>query len=495
LAATDRSKYTDRDRYTAREMERRTKIIATLGPASHDQKTLRRLLAAGTNAIRLNLSHGSPDDHRHLIRSVRQVAASLGRHVPIILDLQGPRYRLGTLPVEGRTLRARQRVVLSDDLDKADVPIGNPELLQHLQPGERVLIGDGMIELKILRNSQDQIEAKVVTGGPIATRKGINLPDSDLPFQISAKDRDDIRLAVDESADYLAASYVGSAADVKAIRRQVAKAGGDLPILAKLERARAVEHIDEIVEAADAVMVARGDLGVEVPLHRVPILQKEILESGRHYGKPVVVATQMLDSMIKHPRPTRAEASDVANTVFDGTDALLLTGETAAGAYPIRAVRTMARIIAEAETFALDRSSNWRRQLLIEADSGGFPEVADAVARAGVFTAQNLGVQRIVAFSRSGFTARLISRYRPSVPVLVFTPDERVARQMQLLWGVHPLPVSERPDTDEEIIAAVESQLKSANLAKSGERLVILMGSRVGDRRPTNMMRIHQIGR
>jgi pyruvate kinase len=199
--------------------------------------------------------------------------------------------------------------------------------------------------------------------------------------------------------------------------------------------------------------------------------------------------------MIKHPRPTRAEASDVANTVFDGTDALLLTGETAAGAYPVRAVRTMAKIIDEAEVYALSQNSNWRYQLLVEADSGGFPEVADAVARSGVFSAQSLGVQKIVAFSRSGFTARLISRYRPSVPVLVFTPDERVARQMQLLWGVHPLPVSERPDTDEEIVAAVESHLKSAKLVKSGERLVILMGSRVGDRRPTNMMRIHQIGR
>jgi len=476
-------------------MERRTKIIVTLGPASHDQKTIRRLLAAGADAIRLNLSHGSRDDHRLLIRRVRQSAASLGRHVPVMLDLMGPRYRLGTLPDGGRTLRRRQQVILSNDEDTADVPIGNSELLGHLQPGERVLIGDGMVELKVLHNSRDQVKARVVTGGPISTRKGINLPDTVLPFQISTKDRSDIRLAVEEGVDFLAASYVGSASDVSAIRRQVKRAGTEIPLVAKLERARAVEHIDEIVVAADAVMVARGDLGVEVPLHRVPVLQKKINQVARYHGKPVVVATQMLDSMIKHPRPTRAEASDVANSVFDGTDALLLTGETAAGIYPVRAVRTMAKIIDEAETFALSQSSNWRYQLLVEADSGGFPEVADAVARAGVYSAQSLGVQKIVAFSRSGFTARLISRYRPSVPVLVFTPEERVARQMQLLWGVHPLPVSERPDTDEKIVAAVESRLKSAKLVKAGERLVILMGSRVGDRRPTNMMRIHQIGR
>lgn len=494
-AGTDRSKRVKSERYTADTMDRRTKVIATLGPASRDPKTIRRLLAAGANAIRLNLSHGSRDEHRDLIRTVRQIAASLGQHVPIMLDLMGPRYRLGVLPRGGRTLRKRQRVVLSRNQDAADIPIGDPGLLEHLKPDERVLIGDGMIELKVLHPSSDRVQARVVTGGLITSRKGINLPDTDLPFEISAKDREDIGLAVEENADFLAASYVGSAGDVTAIRRRVERAGGEIPILAKLERARAVEHIEEIVEAADAVMVARGDLGVEVPLHRVPTLQKEIIQAGRHYGKPVVVATQMLDSMIQHPRPTRAEASDVANTVFDGTDALLLTGETAAGAYPLLAVRTMVKIIQEAETYALGRPANWRYQLLIEADSGGFPDVADAVARAGVFTAQNLGVQKIIAFSRSGFTARLISRYRPSVPVLVFTPDECVARQMQLLWGIHPLPVAERPDSEEAIVAAVESRLESAKLAKPGERLVILMGSRVGDQRPTNMMRIHQIGR
>ena len=493
--ATDRSKYQGVERYTAAQMDRRTKIIATLGPASEDPKTIRQLLNAGVNAFRLNLSHGSRDEHKNRIRTIRQLASEARKYVPVMLDLMGPRYRLGVLPENGRTLSRRQTVTLSKDPESAEVPIGNPEVLQFLKPGERVLIGDGMVELKILRNRPEEVEARVVSGGPISTRKGINLPDSDLPFQITPKDRDDIRMAVAEGVDFLAASYVGSAADVKAIRRQIKRAGGSIPVLAKLERARAVNNIDEIVEAADAVMVARGDLGVEVPLHRVPTIQKQIIEAGRHYGKPVVVATQMLDSMIKHPRPSRAEASDVANTVFDATDALLLTGETAAGAYPVRTVRTMVEIIEEAESYALSRASNWRYKLLVEADSGGFPEVADAVARAGVFTAQNLGVQKLVAFSRSGFTARLVSRYRPSVPVLVLTLDEQVARQMQLLWGVQPLFVSTRPDTEEEIMRLVEKLLKSARLVKSGERLVVLMGSTVGDRRPTNMMRIHQVSR
>ncbi len=475
-------------------MFRRSKIIATVGPASRDPKTLRRLLSAGADAFRLNLSHGSSQDHEELIREIRQVADALDRYVPILLDLMGPRYRLGVVPSDRPALRARQQVVLSADAEQADVPVGNPEILDHLRAGERVLIGDGMVELKVVRTERNRVVARVVTGGPISTRKGINLPDSDLPFEVSSKDLQDIRLAVNAGVDYLAASYVGTARDVDAIRGEIERLDGNIPLMAKLERARAVQHIDEIVDVADAVMVARGDLGVEIPLHRVPTVQKEINRVARHYGKPVVVATQMLDSMIHHPRPTRAEASDVANTVFDGTDALLLTGETAAGDYPVKAVQTMSKIIEEAETYALAQDSNWRYKLLIEADSGDFPDVADAVARAGVFTAQSLGVQKIVAFSRSGFTARLISRYRPSVPVLVFTAEKRIARQMQFLWGVHPLAVSERPDSDDEIVATVERHLLQAKLAKPGERLVILMGSRVGDRRPTNMMRIHQIG-
>ena len=406
----------------------------------------------------------------------------------------GPRYRLGELPASGKLLKSRQRVVLSKDPDKADIPIGSPDLLQHLRPGERVLIGDGMVELKVVERHRDRVEARVIAGGQITSRKGINLPDTDIPFQISPKDRHDIRLAIEEDVDFLAASYVGCAADIAAIRHHMAKAGGTLPILAKLERARAIDAIDEIVESADAVMVARGDLGVEVPLHRVPVLQKEIIESGRHRGKPVVVATQMLESMIQHPRPTRAEASDVANTVFDGADALLLTGETAIGAYPIKTVRTMVKIIEEAERYALTRDPAWRTRLMLDRESASFPEVADAAARAAVLTAQNLAARQIVALSRSGFTARLAARYRPTVPILVFTPNESVARRAQLLWGVHPLPVADRPESDDAIVALVEELLKDAGLVRAGQRVVLLMGSRVGDRRPTNMMRIHEIG-
>jgi pyruvate kinase len=476
-------------------MDRRTKIMVTLGPSSDSEGAIRRLLSAGANAIRLNLSHGTSDQHRQLIRRSRKIAEELGHYVPILLDLMGPRYRLGDIPGGGRQLKSRQQVWLSSDAEKADVPVGNSDLLQHLKPGERVLIGDGIIELKILQKKRDRVLARVVTGGRITTRKGINLPDSDLPFEVSAKDGADILMAVEEEVDYLAASYIGRGADVRKIRDHIEAAGGTLPILAKLERARAALHIDEIVEAADAVMVARGDLGVEVPLYRVPVLQKQIIESGRHYGKPVVVATQMLESMMQHPRPTRAEVSDIANTVFDGTDVLLLTGETAAGAHPVKAVRTMVKVIEEAETYALAGDPSWRHKMLMDSESGGFPEVADAAARAAVLTAQNLGVRQIVAFSRSGFTAQLVARYRPSVPVLVFTFEPTVARQMQLLWGVRPLRIRDRdrPATDDAIVRRVEGLLKSARLALPGERVVLLMGSRVGDRRPTNMMRIHQI--
>lgn len=475
-------------------MKRRSKIMITLGPSSEDDKTLRRLLQAGADAIRLNLSHGTREHHRQLVRRVRKVADQLGRQVPIMLDLMGPRYRLGDLSEEGRQLKSRQLVTLASEPASADVPIGNPDLLRYLKPGERVLIGDGLIELRVLERKRDRVRARVNSGGRITSRKGINLPDSDLPFRVSDKDRGDIQMAVEEGIDILAASYVGRGSDIKNIHRQIGEAGGAIPVLAKLERARAIEHIDEIVDAADAVMVARGDLGVEVPLHRVPVLQKKIIAAGRRAGKPVVVATQMLESMIRHPRPTRAEASDVANTVFDGTDTLLLTGETAIGSHPGKTVRTMVKIIEEAENYALSIDHSWRNKLLVEPESGGFPEVADAAAKAAVLTAQNLAARQIVAFSRSGFTARLIARYRPSVPVLVFTPEPGVARQIQLLWGVQPIAVTDRrPASDDEVVELVERALKKLGLVKNGERLVILMGSRVGDRRPTNLMRIHQV--
>ena len=476
-------------------MQRRAKIIATLGPSSSDARTIRRILQAGVDIVRLNLSHGSREEHRDLVQRTRQVAMSLERQVPIMLDLMGPRYRLAEIPEGERRLQPRQQVTLGSDASAVDVPIDSPDLLQHLKPGERILIGDGLLELQIVGRRRHRVAAKVISGGLITSRKGINLPDSDLPFEISSKDRADIRLAVEEKVDFLAASYVGCAQNVEAVRRAVKRARGDLLLVAKLERGRAVDHLEEIVESADAVMVARGDLGVEVPLYTVPVLQKRIIDAGCHYGKPVIVATQMLESMIDNPRPTRAEASDVANAVFDGADALLLTGETAIGKHPVKTVRTMVEIITEAEGYAAKRGSTVRLELLSQAENlgGGLPEIADAVARAAVFTAKHLGVRQIVVFSQSGFTARLIARYRPTVPILAFTISEAVARRVQLLWGVRPLILSEEIKPGSDIVALVERHLREARLVRRGESLIILMGQPIRDRPLTNLMRIHRV--
>ncbi len=490
-------------------MTRRAKIVATLGPASSGERTIGRLLKSGVDVVRLNLSHGDHDQHRELLARVRRAAQDLSRHIPVIVDLTGPRHRLGQIE-EGRVLKRGERVAIGDPSQGVDLPVDDPELVGHLRRGERVLIDNGLIELKVESKKGLRAMARVVTGGPVSTRKGINIPDSSPPFTISDKDRADLGLAVEAGADYLAASYVGRADDVEALRSLVARLGASLPVIAKLERGRAVAHIDEIVAAADAVMVARGDLGVEVPLHRVPVLQKRIVEAGRRLGKPVIVATQMLESMIEHPRPTRAESSDVANAVLDGADALMLSGETAAGRHPVEAVRTMARIIREAEGYRRKRSQAGARrgsrarplataplspgetELDAPAPDSSF-EIADAVSAAAVSTAQSLAVRRIVAFSQGGFTARMIARYRPVAQILAFTTDRRVARRAQLLWGVRPLMIREEVEHHDEVVELVERRLLAEKLVKPGEAIVVLMGDPIRERPLTNLLRVHRV--
>ncbi len=486
-------------------MKRRAKIVATLGPASSSPSGVRRLFMSGVDVVRLNLSHGTPEEHCRLISTVREQAAGLGRQVPILLDLMGPRYRLGRL-VESRTLRRSEEVSLGLEGSGADLPVDDPQLLRHLAKGERLLVDNGLVELRVTGRQRGAVLVKVVTGGEVSTRKGINMPDSKLPFAISEKDHRDIELAAREGVDYLAASYVGRGADVRAVRQAMRAAGGSQLIVAKLERGRAVEHIDEITAAADALMVARGDLGVEVPLHRVPVLQKRIIDAGRRFGKPVIVATQMLESMMERPRPTRAESSDVANAVFDGADALMLSGETAAGRYPTETVRTMHRIIREAEAFAAERAADGAAAPIdpfrplqpgaISRDGGATRsalEMANLVAAAAVFATHRMPVRQLVAFSQGGFTARMISRYRPSVPVIVFTADPAVARRVQLFWGVRALVMSDEVEHHDEVVEVVDRHLIEDRLAKPGDCVIVLMGDPIRDRPLTNLLRVHRV--
>jgi len=498
-------------------MERRAKIVATLGPATADERMLGRLLVAGADVLRFNLSHGSQESHRRTIRLVRKVARARGLQIPVLLDLMGPRYRLGEIAGGPRLLRAGQRLTLGEPSPRVDLPVDDPDFLHHLRVGERVLIDNGLVELEIVAKRGRAVTARVIHGGAVSTRKGINLPDSKLPFTISEKDASDIAFAVEERADYIAASYIGRARDIAAIRAIVAAHGAAIPIVAKLERAAAIEHIDEIVAAADAVMVARGDLGVEVPLHQVPVLQKRIIAAGRRLGKPVIVATQMLESMMVQPRPTRAETSDVANAVFDGADALMLSGETAAGGFPTEAVRTMAKIIVEAEIYKLKtfQSGEVPRDPALPAGrfpapaprtlqapaaaaeehgaAGGAIEIADVIAAAAVHAASKLDGSRIVAFSQGGFTARRLARYRPVVPTFVFTTDAQVARRIQLLWGMRPIHLARDVQHREDLIEIVERELLERRLVRPGECVILLMGFPIRQKALTNLLRIHRV--
>lgn len=492
-------------------MRRRAKIVATVGPASSEPGVLARLLTAGVDVVRLNLSHGSHDDHRRALQRVREWGQENGRHIPVIVDLMGPRYRLGELTAGPRSLRRGERVTLGEAVAGIDLPIPDPELIDHIRKGERILIDNGLVEIRVEAKRRGRITARVVTGGQVASRKGINLPDTQLPFAVSDKDLEDIEFAVREGADYLAASYVGTAADLEVLRGAIHSKKGRLPLVAKLERATAVEHLEELADAAEALMVARGDLGVEVPLHQVPVLQKRIIQAGRALGKPVIVATQMLESMMEHPRPTRAESSDVANAVFDGADALMLSGETAAGRYPVEAVQTMVRIVEEAERHLAGETSRAGRSSVrpcletTEAprSAGDRPSettsrrlslaIANTVSAAAVFATQSLETRLIVAFSQGGFTARMIARYRPEVPILVFTTDRRVARRIQLVWGVRPLVMETEADHHDEVVEVVDRQLLAARLARPGDLIIILMGDPIRERPLTNLMRLHRV--
>ncbi len=481
-------------------LTRRAKIVATIGPASSDPRILSLLLRAGVDVVRLNLSHGTAEQHRAVIRGVREIAKRLDRYVAVVADLMGPRYRLGEVPA-GMTLKRRQEVTLGFG---ADLVLDDSDLLQHVRAGERLLIDNGLVELEVLGKARGRLRARVVVGGPVSTKKGINLPDSDLPFEISDKDRRDVEMAVEESADYIAASYVGSAADVQAIQKLVLSAGGDLPVIAKLERARAVKHIDSIVAQADAVMVARGDLGVELPLDEVPVLQKRMIDSGWLHGKPVIVATQMLESMMEHPRPTRAESSDVANAVFDGADALMLSGETAAGRYPVEAVKTMVRIIVQAENHLIAGRSR-STELNGIARSGFFDldppalaggrEIAETIAAAAVQSSRDLGARCIVALTQGGYTVRSLAMRRPSTPVVALTQNPSTARRLQLVWGVRPLEMHGEVKHHDEVVGLVDRHLLAARLAKPGDRVAILMGDPIQERPPTNLLRLHRVRR
>jgi pyruvate kinase len=473
-------------------LTRRVKIVCTIGPATQEPARLRELIEAGMNVARLNFSHGAREDHAAVIARVRALSAELRQPVAILQDLQGPKIRLGRLRGGKATLTVGQPFVLTTDQIEGDgsrASISWAGLPADVKPGDPILLSDGLLRVEVLAVRGGEVECRVVDGGEVRERAGINLPGAVLGLpSLTEKDRADLAFGVEQGVDFMALSFVRRAADVTELKGLLAAAGARIPVIAKLEKPQAIEALDEILEVADGVMVARGDLGVEISPEQVPFIQKTIIHRAAQASVPVITATQMLESMIGQPRPTRAEASDVANAVFDGTDAVMLSGETSIGRYPVDAVRMMDRIVREAETHLTFLPERRRRGAAGRAVT--FPDaVADAAGRA----AADLQATAIVAFTRSGFTARLISRHRPAAPIVAFTPHEAVCRQLALYWGVVPRLVSLMEDAD-QLIAAVDAELRREGLVAAGDNLVFLFGRPTHREGTANVLRLHRAG-
>ena len=468
---------------------RRTKIVCTIGPASSSREALDRLVAAGMDVARLNFSHGTHAEHAQAVRAIREGEADWGRSITILQDLQGPKVRLGTFVGGQAMLVTGERFTLTVKSVKGTASrssINHPEFLAELKPGDQVWMDDGMIQLTVEKVEDGEAHCRVTSGGPVADHKGVSLPRLPLPVScLTPKDRDDLRFGIEHGVDYVAVSFVRSAADIQEVRKFLHEQGANLPIVAKLERAEVVANLASILALVDAVMVARGDLGVEVPLEEIPVIQKDVIRQARLGKVPVIVATQMLESMVNHTRPTRAEVSDVATAIFDGADAIMLSAETATGQHPVETVEVMARIAERAER-AMPSSGVARQR----PEAYGFPE---AVAEAACQAARLLHAKAIVAFTQSGFTARLISQDRPDVPIVALTPFPEVQRRLGLFWGVSSRLVH-KVETTDEMIEEIESTLLADGTVRNNDVLIIISGAPMWVTGTTNLLKFHRVG-
>jgi pyruvate kinase len=471
---------------------RKAKIVCTIGPASDQPATLDRLIEAGLDAARLNFSHGTHESHARAIAAVRKAAANRGRAVAIIQDLQGPRIRIGALPAAVETKAGQELTLAPEGAQRGAVsgalrlPVTYPDLARDVKPGAKILINDGLIELTVELVAGDEVRCRVVTGGLITSHKGLNLPGTSVSAPaVTEKDREDLRFGLAQGVDYVALSFVRGPEDIAAARSVMTEYGTAVPVIAKIERAEAVEALEAILEAADGVMIARGDLGVELGPEVVPVLQKRIIRAANRRRRLVITATQMLESMTQQPRPTRAEASDVANAVFDGTDAVMLSAETAAGRYPVESVRVMDRIVRTAE----ENPAAFRPHGEGREDAS----IPEALCEAAFQAAEATGSAAIVVFSESGTSARLMSKQRPAAPIVAFTPFEPVRQRMALYWGVLPLSMQRVAESDVRV-REVERRLAEQNMASAGARIVILAGTLVGQIGGTNVMKVHEVG-
>lgn len=475
----------------ARSSPRRAKIIATIGPASHTEPVLRDLLRLGMDVARLNFSHGTHEEHARNIERIRRAARREGRTVCILQDLQGPKIRTGRL-------KGHETILLKTGAQVTITPrdvLGTPALIattfvglaREVTPGARVLLSDGLIELRVLGVRAEDVECVVVNGGLLGEHQGINLPGAALTIPaLTDKDRKDLEFGLKHEVDMVAISFVRSASDVREVKQLILDHGIVVPVIAKLEKPQALEQLEEIFEATDGVMVARGDLGVEMLPEQVPVIQKHVLRRAAEWRKPVIIATQMLESMIENPRPTRAEASDVANAIFDGTDAVMLSAETASGRYPREAVAMMSRIVVEAEQNMPSLREARRRRNRHQVS------VAEAICESIAHAAEDLPMAAIAVFTETGNTARMISKYRPRARIYAFSHTGPVCNRMNLLWGVHPVQRREQARSAEDMVNTAERELLHQGQLRPGEVLGVVAGTQMASG-STNFMRLHTV--
>ncbi len=463
----------------------RTRIVATLGPASTSPEVFRTLVDAGLNVARINFSHGTHEQHAATIAMIRTVAQDVDRPIAILGDLQGPRIRIGVLPVPLQIADGSQLTFVHESLAGAgDVPVTYDHFADDVSVGARVLVNDGLLEFVVLAVDGPRVRVRTVHGGEMKSNKGMNLPGVDVSApSLTEKDLADIEFAIAQDLDYLALSFVRRAEDIVAMRKLLPKG---MLIVAKIEKDSALERIESILDAADAVMVARGDLGVELPFEDVPLAQKRIIGLANRHGRPVITATQMLESMIEHPRPTRAEANDVANAVLDGTDAVMLSAETAAGAWPALAVEAMHRIITTAETFPVTRG------LGLDRLQPGTASTEETIASASVTAVRMVGAHLLVVITKSGFSARVVAARRPGVPIVVLTDSQRTYRQLALVWGVIPILVP-HCDTYEQMWGLAKVEIIKRGLAKAGDRIVATAGVPFDMPGATNLLKVETV--
>ena len=470
---------------------RKTKIICTLGPSTEDEKILRELMLSGMDVARINMSHGTYEEHTAKMDRVKKLRKELDLPVALLLDTKGPEIRTGNFP-EKVVLQAGQTFTLTTlpcEGDSEHCFITFAGLPDDVSIGTKILIDDGLIEMEVTGKTDTDITCRVINGGPVSSHKGINVPDItlSLPF-LSERDKEDLKFGIEQDVDFVAASFTRSAEDINEMKTFLEQNGGsNIRIIAKIENKDGVNNIDDIIRISDGIMVARGDLGVEIPIAEIPVIQKMLIKKTRNSDKPVITATQMLDSMIKNPRPTRAETTDVANAIYDGTSVIMLSGETAAGAYPVEAVKTMANIAVTTENNInyIDRFN--------KLDMHERPDVTSAISHATCTTAHDLGAVAIITVSKSGSTSRMLSKYRPECPIISGTPSEKVWRQTNMSWGVCPIMIEEKSSTDELIDHVIDTAQKKG-LLNNGDLVVLTAGVPLGVSGTTNLMKVHLVG-